>query len=279
LKSVIRFLKSIRGSWFRSRRVVYTCLFGYSERFNDFVYERDPTIDFICFTDMPELQSEFWRIEKVERGELDAARAAKQRKILPHRFLSRYNASLYVDNTVRLKMPPAEIFDRYLDHSPSAFVCFRHPWRQCVYDEAREVISLHFDKPERVNTQMGRYRKLGYPKGNGLWKGAFLLRRHNDPAVIPMMETWFEHVRSYSHRDQLSLPIAAWLHKVKPEYIELDFTDNDILEYPYPPNPTRLPRGFDDELYLRLNPDVLAANIDPRRHYLLHGAAEGRPFR
>jgi hypothetical protein len=276
---MLSFLKSMRGTWFSNRRVLYTCLFGYSERFNDFVYERDPTIDFICFTDMPELESEFWRIEKVERRELDAARAAKLRKILPHRFLSRYNASLYVDNTVRLKIPPAEIFDRHLDHSPSPFVCFRHPWRQCIYDEAREVISLDFDKPERVNTQMGRYRELGYPEGNGLSKGAFLLRRHNDPAVIPMMETWFEHVRSYSHRDQLSLPVAAWLHKFKPEFIELDFTDNDILEYPYPPNPIRLPRGFDDELYLRLNPDLRAANMDPRRHYLLHGAAEGRLFR
>ena len=263
----------------QSRRVVYTCLFGYSEKFNDLVYERDGTIDFICFTDMPELQSDFWRIEKVERGELDATRAAKRRKILAHCFLSRYNASLYLDNTVRLKIPPAEIFDRYLDHSRSPFVCFRHPSRQSIYDEAREVISRNFDTPERVNSQMRRYRELGYPQANELWKGAFLLRRHNDPAVIPVMETWFEHVRTYSHRDQLSLPIAAWLHKFKPEFIELDFTDNDILEYPYPPNPIRLPRGFDDERYLRLNPDVRAANMDPRRHYLLHGAAEGRLFR
>ena len=276
---MLSFLTSIRRSCFRSRRVVYTCLFGHSERFNEFVYERDPTIDFICFTDMPELQSEFWRIEKVERDELDAARAAKQRKILTHRFLSRYNASLYVDNTVRLKMAPAEIFDRYLDQSRSPLVCFRHPWRRCVYNEAREVISLDFDKSERVNTQMGRYRNLGYPEGNGLSKGAFLLRRHNDRILIPVMETWFEHVQSYSHRDQLSLPVAMWLHKFKPEFIDLDFNDNDILQYPYPPNAIRIPRGFDDELYLRLNPDVRAANLNPRRHYLLHGAAEGRLFR
>ena len=271
-------MKRIEKIPFRGRRILYTCLFGYSEKFNDFVYERDPTIDFICFTDMSELESAFWRIEKVARGELDAARAAKQRKILPHRFLSDYDASLYVDNTVRLKMAPAEIFERYLDHSRSPFVCFRHPWRQCVYDEAREVISLGFDKPDRVNTQMKRYRELGYPQGNGFWKGAFLLRRHNNPAVICTMETWFDQVLSYSHRDQLSLPVAAWLNRFKPELVGLDFTNNEILEYPYPPDALRLPRMFDDELYLRLNPDVRAANMDPRRHYLLHGAAEGRLF-
>jgi hypothetical protein len=263
----------------RQRRVVYTCLFGYSENFNDLKYQRDPTVDFVCFTDMPDLRSRFWRIERVERNGLDAARAAKQRKILPHRFLSEYESSLYLDNTVRLKVRPAEIFDRYLDSTGSLLVCFRHPWRNCIYQEAQEVISRGFDTANRVNLQMQRYHTAGYPKGSGLWKGAFLLRRHNHPALIPVMETWFENVLAYSHRDQLSLPFAAWLHKFRPEFVDLNFINNDLLDYPYPPNVVRVPREFDDELYLHLNPDVRSANIDPRRHYLRWGAAEGRRFR
>jgi hypothetical protein len=261
------------------RSVVYTCLFGYSERFNDLVYERDPSIDFICFTDVPDVHSDFWRVKKVERGDLDPARASKRRKILPHHFLSRYNASLYIDNIVRLKMAPVEIFERYLDPVASPLVCFRHPLRNCVYAEAREVISRAFDTPERVENQMRKYRELGYGDGNGLWTGAFLLRRHNNPAVIRVMETWFQHVCGFSHRDQLSLPVAAWLHHFKPELLDLDFGANDILEYPYPANPVRIPRDFDDEVYLRLNPDVKMARMNPRRHYLFFGASEGRPFR
>ena len=35
----------------------------------------------------------------------------------------------------------------------------------------------------------------------------------------------------------------------------------------------------DSALHLQLNPDVRAGKVNPRRHYLLHGAAEGRPFR
>lgn len=269
----------IRQRWFGGRRVVYTCLFGYSEKFNDLVYERDPNIDFICFTDMPEVQSDFWQIIEVDRGEFDPARAAKQRKILPHRFLSNYGSSLYIDNTVRLKMAPLEIFERFLDPSSSPLVCFRHPWRQCIYDEAREVIARDLEDPKRVNAQMDYYRKSGYPETNGLWKGAFLLRRHNNRRLIPLMETWFDHVCSYSKRDQLSLPVIFWLNHFKPGVIDLDFADNDMVEYPYPSNPVRVPRWFDDEVYLTLNPDVRAANMDPRRHYLLHGAAEGRRFR
>ena len=263
----------------RQRRVVYTCLFGYSEHFNDLVYERDSSIDFVCFTDMPELRSDFWRIEKSDRGRLDPARAAKQRKILAHHFLADYDASLYIDNTVRLTMAPVEIFERFLDPSPSPFVCFVHPWRSCVYEEARQVIHHKLDLAERVEAQMWHYYALGYPLDGGLWKGAFLLRRHNEPSVARFTEMWFDHVLSYSHRDQLSLPVAAWLQAFKPGFIELDFSKNEILEYPYPPEPIRLPRGFDEEVYLQLNPDLRAANINARRHYLLQGAAEGRLFR
>lgn len=261
-----------------SRRVVYTCLFGYSESFNDLVYDPDPSIDFICFTDMPDLKSDSWRIQYVPRNDFDPARAAKQRKILPHHFLQDYAASLYIDNTVRLTSSPAKIFE-LLDLSLSPLVCFRHPWRQCVYEEAREVVARGFATAKCVNAQMKYYRALRYPEDNGLWKGAFLLRRHLDPELIEMMETWFAHVRLYSHRDQLSLPVAGWMHQIEPQFIDSDFLDNDILEYPYPANPIRLPRGFDDEMYLQLNPDVRAINMDPRRHYLLHGAAEGRLFR
>ena len=38
----------------------------------------------------------------------------------------------------------------------------------------------------------------------------------------------------------------------------------------------RLPRDFDDACYLQLNPDV---SINARKHYLLYGHAEGRPYK
>ncbi len=39
------------------------------------------------------------------------------------------------------------------------------------------------------------------------------------------------------------------------------------------------PNGFDDALYLRANPDVAKAGMDPRQHYLRHGRREGRKLR
>lgn len=40
----------------------------------------------------------------------------------------------------------------------------------------------------------------------------------------------------------------------------------------------RLPVGFDPDIYLKLNPDVAGAKIDPTIHYLLHGRYEHRAY-
>lgn len=43
--------------------------------------------------------------------------------------------------------------------------------------------------------------------------------------------------------------------------------------------PGILPEGFDSSVYLKLNPDVAAAGVDPVEHFLRHGAQEGRAYR
>jgi hypothetical protein len=47
---------------------------------------------------------------------------------------------------------------------------------------------------------------------------------------------------------------------------------------PPPPKPRALPAGFDGKAYLRANPDVRAAKIDPAKHWLEFGYKEDRPL-
>ena len=255
---------------------MYTCLFGYTEQFNDFVYDADDRIAYICFTDDPDLRSDFWQIRLMSSEMLDAARAAKRIKALPHRYLPEYDWSLYIDNTVRLREQPRALFDRFLSRSESPFVCFRHPWRDCVYDEADEVIRHQLDDPERVRRQMAFYRHLGYPPRAGLAKATFMLCRHNELALAAMMERWHQQVLRHSLRDQLSLNPVAWFDRFEIGYLDQNFLEYDLLRWPIIKNGIRVPRDFDDARYRELNPDVV---IDCRKHYLLHGAAEGRAYK
>lgn len=41
----------------------------------------------------------------------------------------------------------------------------------------------------------------------------------------------------------------------------------------------KLPNDFDPDLYLELNPDVKAAGVDPRQHYLEWGIKEKRAYK
>ncbi|MEA2689195.1 MAG: hypothetical protein QOD51_1802 [Candidatus Eremiobacteraeota bacterium] len=258
------------------RCVVYTCLFGSLEHFNDFAYERDERIDYICFTDDPGLRSANWQVRVVSRELLDPPRASKRIKALAHRFLPEYDWSIYVDNAARIKRPPREMFDRFLAPSTSPFVSFRHPERDCVYDEAEVVIDWGLDHPDRVRAQMSFYRQIGYPAHNGLTTSTFILRRHHDPTLIPVMERWHQQVLRHSLRDQLSLAPAAWFDRFELGSIDLDFRASGLLERPVLKDNLRLPRDFDDARYKELYPDV---TMDVRKHYLLHGLAEQRPYK
>ena len=81
-----------RGTAKRSRRVVYTCLFGYSEPFAGEHYERDNQTDFICFTDDKTLRSDMWAFRYVDPSLLGPVRTAKMVKILAHRSVAEYKA-------------------------------------------------------------------------------------------------------------------------------------------------------------------------------------------
>lgn len=254
-----------------ARAVVYTCMFGYSERFNDFHYDRAEGIDFVCFTDDPDLQSSFWEIRRFSEESLDPARFSKNFKHRPHRYFSDYDLSLYIDNTVRLRRSPEAIFQEL---GSSVFKCFRHPWRQCIYDEAKVVAELSKDDPDRVAAQIAEYRDLGYPENNGLIAATVLLRRHNDGSVAKLGESWHEQILTHSLRDQLSFNFIAWRQQFSPGYFGGDLVNNDLIEWPVVSG-RRIPRDFDDMRYLQLNPDVKSSGINPRKHYLHHGMEAG----
>jgi len=270
-----RFLRRPAGP---PKRVVFCCLFGYSEPFADQHYEKDGRTDFVCFTDDRSLKSAMWTFRYVDTGLLGPVRTAKMIKILPHRFLGEYEASIYVDNTIRMVAPYAETFAR-LKRSASPMVTFRHPWRSCVYEEAEAVKAAGYDDPRTIDAQMKHYRSIGHPVNAGLIASGFQTRRHNDPELIAVMLQWFLQVCLYSFRDQLSFNVVARQLGFEPNYFSGDHTDGQTILWPTISAKDRLPRDFRDDVYLKLHEDVRRAGINPREHYLKYGMTEGRAYK
>jgi hypothetical protein len=260
------------------KRVVFTCLFGYSEPFAGGQYVKDGMTDFICFTDDTSLRSDTWTFQHVDTTLLGPVRTAKMVKILAHEFLPAYESSIYLDNTVRMVAPYAETFAR-LERSANPMIIFRHPWRSCVYDEAEAVKIGGYDDPSIVDAQMKHYRSIGHPENAGLSAGGFQARRHNDPVLVSIMTQWFLQVCLHSYRDQLSFNVVARQLGFEPDYFPGSQTDSQTIVWPTIPAEKRLPRDFHDEIYLKLHDDVRRAGANPRQHYLSHGMKEGRAYK
>ena len=87
---------------------------------------------------------------------------------------------------------------------------FRHPERQCLYDEQERCIDYNKDDPTRILQQVNRYHAEGYPRNNGLAECNVIVRRHNHPGVIKVMCDWWREIENGSRRDQISFPYVLW---------------------------------------------------------------------
>ena len=81
-------------------------------------------------------------------------------------------------------------------------------------------------------------------------------------------------------RDLIKSKLVDLNHKIN-AYIESNNQIREINEekntsFISSENNSNLPRGFDDGIYLKLNPDVKKTGEDPKSHFLNHGIKEGR---
>jgi hypothetical protein len=189
-----------------NKQVVYTCVL------NDYSTVLPPipalrgTFDFILFSD-EERTVDGWTHLPFPSFDLDPRRSAKFCKVLPHRILSAYDASIWIDGNFELRDGLRDLFLNFVDETHD-LALFRHRRRTCIYAEAIECIRWGKDDPQTIGSQMRQYRKSGHPRDWGLFMGGLLMRKHNSPRCGQVMENWWREISSHSVRDQLSLPVV-----------------------------------------------------------------------
>jgi len=256
-------------------RVVYTCMFGFSEAFKDRSYQKYENTDYICFTDDRSLKSQLWQFVYVDTREHGPQKTSKLVKICPHLFLADYQTSLYVDNTVRINVPLDRIFFHLSDQTP--FVTYRHDVWDCAYRESDAVIDAKYADPNILRSQITEYQRDGLPEHAGLYHSAVLLRNHHHRLVKNFGTLWFREIEKYSYRDQVALSYLVWKHGFKLSFFKGFSTDDNLVFWPEDVGP-RLPRGFVEETYLRLNPNVSLHEMTAREHFLKIGYDLGLPW-
>ena len=79
----------------KNKVVVYTAITANYDNLYEPQYKSDK-FDYVCFTDNPDIKSNFWKIIPFPRENLDSTRKARYVKIQPHLFFQDYNYSVWV---------------------------------------------------------------------------------------------------------------------------------------------------------------------------------------
>lgn len=186
------------------RYVVYTVVVGGYDDLAPPAY-MPPNCDFVAFSDLP-LQVDGWQVLPLNYLHRDPTRASRFVKLHPHLYFPQYTHSIWMDANIGVRGDIGAFFERLSDDA--CMSAFKHPLRDCVYQEGVECITRRKDNEDVIARHLQRYREREIPEGMGLWETNFLVRRHNDPSCIKLMCNWWKEIETGSRRDQLSLPIA-----------------------------------------------------------------------
>lgn len=214
---------------FSKKIVVYTAIFGDYDTLKHPNY-KIADADFVCFTDK-DITSDFYKIIRVNPKEKNPKLDSGYYKLLPHKFFSHYQYSIWVDGSMQLKFTSAQsLIEKYLTNRVN-YATFVHPERDCIYDEANECIKLKRANREIVEKQIAGYKKDGFPKHFGLTANGIIIRKHNEPNVIKVCEDWWKEVSEKSERDQLSFNYVVWKNSFNINLIKENIFDSSLARY------------------------------------------------
>jgi hypothetical protein len=208
--------------------VVYTAISNnYDELKENSNFEKNG-LDFVAFLDDP-IESETWEFRQINSSFEDQNRNAKIHKVLSHLYFPDKEYSLWMDGSFSIKniFSVEELIKTYLKDCDLAV--FKHPRRNCVYEEAKTCIEKKLDDPIVILNQIEKYMEEGYSYlSGGLQECGIILRRHTDQ-IKEFNENWWEEIKNGSKRDQISFPYVVKKMNLKINYFTGFTAKNDFF--------------------------------------------------
>lgn len=248
--------------------VIYTAFTGNYDHLKDPEYI-DENCDYVCFTDNPNIESDIWKIIPMEHSNLDNNRKAKQYRLFPHKYLSQYEYSFWLDGTFQIKGSIREYIYKYLKNP---ILNVLHDERICVYDEATVSAGIRRYPAKTLENQMNSYKEMGFPSNYGVVSSGAMFRQHNNPKVIKIMEDWWEEITKFTNQDQVSYSYVCWKNDFHPSVSDVYYWKNEYwtkgetyqhnIVYNNSLTSNNLIKNIEDE-------KAIISNLSPNETYLL----------
>lgn len=158
-------------------------------------------VEYVAFVD-DEQKNDQWITRKAcDKFKRDVMNA-KIHKILTHKYVDT-EYIIWIDGNLTLKTDPRKLVEAMGDYD---FAFFKHPGRDCIYEESDACISLGKGIPSEIGEQMKTYAKF-FPEHAGLSELTVFVRRNNK-RTNDLFEAWWAEISRHSNRDQLSFPVV-----------------------------------------------------------------------
>ena len=142
-----------------------------------------------------------WTLKVFKQGDptLDSQRQARKIKILPWLYFE-FEECIWFDGNLRFS-------DDIYRHKED-FALLSHG-RKCIYEEAIACKRQHKAPVELIEKQIDAYRAEGMPNDLGMVATGLMYRKNTDKNK-KFCEAWWQEIKKYTARDQLSFNYVVW---------------------------------------------------------------------
>lgn len=183
-----------------NKLIVYTCVTGGYD-----TVSRPSALpewaDFICFgQDIPVT----WQAK-------DNTQLARYAKLNPHIVLPEgYEYSLWIDGNIDIVDPGFFSKVREMMSAGILIAGLYHPQRDDVYEESLRILKNDRESFGKLMKVVKFLRKEGLPEHYGLDETNVILRKHDNHEVRKFDGLWWEMLRTWTNRDQMTQSYCFW---------------------------------------------------------------------
>jgi hypothetical protein len=186
--------------------VAYTVIIGDYDHLKP--VKREHGVKHVCITDNPKADCKGWEIVSISRlqppKDLTGVRLQRWAKVIGGVKFFKCD-TIYVDGSHEIIGNVSELFS----HCGDNMALKRHPVRNCYITEAEACKRLGKANGDDIDRQVNANILSGVPGNYGMYETGVLVRRYNSE-VLRFCEKWWDEIKRYTHRDQLSVTKALF---------------------------------------------------------------------
>lgn len=211
-------IKNNKINYKTKKIAIYTCVIGDYDNLQMPLLNFE-NVDYYLFTDNVEKYAKYSSIYKIvlisqeilNKGNIIANRYLK---FHPSEFLQDYEYTMYFDGNVRV-ISDVRTFIKAINKK-TGIAMHIHRERNCIYDEIKACILLRRGNKLKLQRQMEKYQKEGFPTKYGMNEATIIVCDNHSKVCKKLLNAWYnEFLLSDSLRDQIAWPYVLWKNNYK----------------------------------------------------------------